>query len=89
MDALGVIETEARTGALKLADAVLATANVTLAGMEYVGAARVVRSRHGDAGAVSAANRMEALSLVHVILLSHDSNPNYKAEQSLPGQKSS
>jgi ethanolamine utilization protein EutM len=52
MEALGMIETKGLTGAIEAADAMVKTANVTLTGKEYIGAAYVVVTCRGDVGAV-------------------------------------
>ena len=90
MDALGMIETKGLTGAIEAADAMVKTANVTLTGKEYVGAAYVVVTCRGDVGAATAATdaaaaaarRVGELISVHVI-----PNPHEEVEKILPGQK--
>lgn len=90
MDALGMIETKGLTGAIEAADAMVKTANVTLTGKEYVGAAYVVVTCRGDVAAVkaatdaaaAAARRVGELISVHVI-----PNPHEEVEKILPGQK--
>ncbi|MGO9242940.1 MAG: BMC domain-containing protein [Bryobacteraceae bacterium] len=90
MDALGMIETKGLTGAIEAADAMVKTANVTLTGKEYVGAAYVMVTCRGDVGAVkaatdagaAAARRVGELISVHVI-----PNPHSDVEKVLPGQK--
>ncbi len=89
MEALGMIETNGLTGAIEAADTMVKTANVTLAGKEYVGAAYVVVTCRGDVGAVkaatdagAAARRVGELVSVHAI-----PNPHGEVEQILPGQK--
>jgi ethanolamine utilization protein EutM len=90
MEALGMIETKGLTGAIEAADTMLKTANVTLTGKEYVGAAYVVVTCRGDVGAVqaatdagaAAARRVGELISVHVI-----PNPNDEVEKILPGPK--
>jgi len=90
MDALGMIETKGLTGAIEAADAMVKTANVTLTGKEYVGAAYVMVTCRGDVGAVkaatdagaAAARRVGELISVHVI-----PNPHNDVEKVLPGQK--
>jgi ethanolamine utilization protein EutM len=90
MEALGMIETKGLTGAIEAADAMVKTANVTLTGKEYVGAAYVVVTCRGDVGAVkaatdaaaAAARRVGELISVHVI-----PNPHEEVEKILPGQK--
>ena len=90
MEALGMIETKGLIGAIEAADAMVKTANVTLTGKEYVGAAFVVVTCRGDVGAVKAAmdaaaaavRRVGELISVHVI-----PNPHAEVEKILPGQK--
>ncbi|MDR3718763.1 MAG: BMC domain-containing protein [Bryobacteraceae bacterium] len=87
-----MIETKGLTGAIEAADTMVKTANVTLTGKEYVGAAYVVVSCRGDVGAVkaatdagaAAARRAGELVSVHVIASPHD-----EVEKILPGQKKS
>jgi ethanolamine utilization protein EutM len=88
MEALGMIETKGLIGAVEAADAMVKTANVTLTGQEYVGAAYVVVTVRGDVGAVkaatdagaAAARRVGELIAVHVI-----PNPHEETEKTLPG----
>ena len=90
MEALGMIETKGLTGAIEAADTMVKTANVTLTGREYVGAAYVVVTCRGDVGAVkaateagaAAARRVGELVSVHVIPSPHD-----EVEKILPGKK--
>ena len=90
MEALGMIETKGLIGAIEAADAMVKTANVTLMGKEYVGAAYVVVTVRGDVGAVkaatdagaAAARRVGALIAVHVI-----PNPHVETEKVLPASK--
>jgi ethanolamine utilization protein EutM len=90
MEALGMIETKGLIGAIEAADAMVKTANVTLTGREYVGAAYVIVTVRGDVGAVkaatdagaAAARRVGELIAVHVI-----PNPSEELEKSLPGAK--
>jgi ethanolamine utilization protein EutM len=90
MEALGMIETKGLIGAIEAADAMVKTANVTLTGKEYVGAAYVVVTVRGDVGAVkaavdagaAAARRVGELVAVHVI-----PNPHEEVEKALPGAK--
>jgi len=90
MEALGMIETKGLIGAIEAADAMVKTANVTLTGKEYVGAAYVVVTVRGDVGAVkaatdagaAAARRVGELIAVHVI-----PNPHEEVEKALPGGK--
>ena len=87
-----MIETKGLTGAIEAADTMVKTANVTLMGKEYVGAAYVVVTCRGDVGAVkaatdagaAAARRVGELISVHVI-----PNPHDETERILPGQKKS
>lgn len=87
-----MIETKGLTGAIEAADTMVRTSNVTLTGKEYVGAAYVVISCRGDAGAVKAsveagaatARRVGELGSVHVI-----PNPHDEVKKILPGQKKS
>jgi len=88
MEALGMIETKGLIGAIEAADAMVKTANVTLTGKEYVGAAYVCVTVRGDVGAVkaatdagaAAARRVGELIAVHVI-----PNPHEEIEKALPG----
>jgi ethanolamine utilization protein EutM len=88
MEALGMIETKGLIGAIEAADAMVKTANVTLTGKEYVGAAYVCVTVRGDVGAVkaatdagaAAARRVGELIAVHVI-----PNPHEETERVLPG----
>lgn len=90
MEALGMIETKGLIGAIEAADAMVKTANVTLTGREYVGAAYVLVTVRGDVGAVkaatdagaAAARRVGELIAVHVI-----PNPADEVEKALPGAK--
>ena len=90
MEALGMIETKGLTGAVEAADAMVKTANVTLTGKEYVGAAYVVITCRGDVAAVkaatdagaAAARRVGELVAVHVI-----PNPHDEVEQILSAPK--
>lgn len=90
MEALGMVETKGLIGAIEAADAMVKTANVTLAGKEYVGAALVCVTVRGDVGAVkaatdagaAAARRVGELVAVHVI-----PNPHGEVEKFLPGPK--
>ena len=54
-DALGLVETKGLIGSVEAADAMVKTANVTLAGKEYIGAGYVTVMVRGDVGAVKAA----------------------------------
>lgn len=88
MEALGMVEVKGLTGAIEAADAMVKTANVTLTGKEYVGAAYVVVTVRGDVGAVkaatdagaAAARRVGELISVHVI-----PNPHEETEKVIPG----
>jgi len=88
MEAHGMIETKGLIGAVEAADAMVKTANVTLTGKEYVGAAYVLVTCRGDVGAVkaatdagaAAARRVGELIAVHVI-----PNPHEEVEKTLPG----
>jgi len=90
MEALGMIETKGLIGAIEAADAMVKTANVTLTGREFVGAAYVIVTVRGDVGAVkaatdagaAAARRVGELIAVHVI-----PNPSDEIEKALPGAK--
>jgi ethanolamine utilization protein EutM len=90
MEALGMIETKGLIGAIEAADAMVKTANVTLVGREYVGAAYVLVSVRGDVGAVkaatdagaAAARRVGELIAVHVI-----PRPHEETEKVIPGKK--
>ena len=74
-EALGMIETKGFIGAVEAADAMVKTANVVLAGKEYIGAGYVTVMIRGDVGAVkaatdagaAAARRVGELVSVHVI----------------------
>lgn len=55
MDALGMIETKGLVGAIEAVDAMVKSANVTLAGMERVGGGYVSVFVRGEVGAVKAA----------------------------------
>jgi ethanolamine utilization protein EutM len=90
MEALGMVETKGLIGAIEAADAMVKTANVTLTGKEYIGAAYVTVTVRGDVGAVkaavdagaAAARRVGELIAVHVI-----PNPHDEVEKVLPGAK--
>ena len=90
MEALGMVETKGLIGAIEAADAMVKTANVTLTGKEYVGAAYVMVTVRGDVGAVkaavdagaAAARRVGELVAVHVI-----PNPHEEVEKALPVAK--
>ena len=90
MDALGMIETKGLTGAIEAADAMVKTANVTLTGKEYVGAAYVVVTCRGDVGAVKAATDAAAAAARRVgelISVQVIPNPHDEVEKILPGRK--
>jgi ethanolamine utilization protein EutM len=79
-EALGLVETRGLIGAIEAADAMVKTANVVLAGKEYIGAGYVTIMVRGDVGAVkaatdagaAAARRVGELVAVHVIPRPHD-----------------
>jgi len=87
MEALGMIETKGLVGAIEAADAMVKTANVVLAGKEYVGAGYVTVTVRGDVGAVkaatdagaAAARRVGDLVAGHVL-----PNPHEEVEKILP-----
>ena len=74
-DALGLVETKGLIDSIEAADAMVKTANVVLAGKEYIGAGYVTVMVRGDVGAVkaatdagaAAARRVGELIGVHVI----------------------
>jgi len=86
-DALGLVETKGLIGSIEAADAMVKTANVTLAGKEYIGAGYVTVMVRGDVGAVkaatdagaAAARRVGELVSVHVI-----PRPHAEVEKVLP-----
>ena len=86
-EALGMIETKGLIGAVEAADAMVKTANVVLAGKEYIGAGYVTVMVRGDVGAVkaatdagaAAARRVGELVSVHVI-----PHPHSEVEKILP-----
>src|SRR5262245_4616458 len=88
MEALGLIETKGLVGAIEAADAMVKTANVVLAGKEFIGAGFVTVTVRGDVGAVkaatdagaAAARRVGELVSVHVI-----PRPHEEVEKVLPG----
>jgi ethanolamine utilization protein EutM len=88
MEALGLIETKGLVAAIEAADAMVKTANVTLAGREFVGAGLVCVTVRGDVGAVraatdagaAAARRVGELVSVHII-----PSPHEEVEKALPG----
>ena len=89
-DALGLIETKGLIGSIEAADAMVKTANVVLAGKEYIGAGYVTVMVRGDVGAVkaatdagaAAARRVGELVSVHVI-----PRPHAEVEKVLPKAK--
>ncbi len=89
-DALGLVETKGLIGAIEAADAMVKTANVVLAGKEYIGAGYVTVMVRGDVGAVkaatdagaAAARRVGELIAVHVI-----PRPHAEVEKVLPKPK--
>ncbi len=91
-DALGLVETKGLIGSIEAADAMVKTANVTLAGKEYIGAGYVTVMVRGDVGAVkaatdagaAAARRVGELVSVHVI-----PRPHAEVEKMLPKAKDS
>ena len=86
-DALGLVETKGLIGSIEAADAMVKTANVVLAGKEYIGAGYVTVMVRGDVGAVkaatdagaAAARRVGELVSVHVI-----PRPHTEVERILP-----
>ena len=78
-EALGLVETKGLIGSIEAADAMVKTANVVLAGKEYIGAGYVTVMVRGDVGAVkaatdagaAAAKRVGELVSVHVIPRPH------------------
>ena len=89
-DALGLVETKGLIGSIEAADAMVKTANVVLAGKEYIGAGYVTVMVRGDVGAVkaatdagaAAARRVGELVSVHVI-----PRPHEEVEKVLPKAK--
>jgi ethanolamine utilization protein EutM len=89
-DALGLVETKGLIGSIEAADAMVKTANVVLAGKEYIGAGYVTVMVRGDVGAVkaatdagaAAARRVGELVSVHVI-----PRPHAEVEKVLPKAK--
>ena len=79
-EALGLVETRGLIGSIEAADAMVKTANVVLAGTQYIGAGYVTVLVRGDVGAVkaatdagaAAARRVGELVAVHVIPRPHD-----------------
>ena len=90
MDALGMVETKGLVGAIEAADAMVKTANVVMAGREYIGSGYVTIFVRGDVGAVkaatdagaAAARRVGELISVHVI-----PRPHSEVERILPKPK--
>ena len=90
VDALGLVETKGLIGSIEAADAMVKTANVVLAGKEYIGAGYVTVMVRGDVGAVkaatdagaAAARRVGELVSVHVI-----PRPHAEVEKVLPKVK--
>ena len=78
-NALGMVETKGRVGAIEAADAMVKAANVLLVGKEQVGGGLVTVMVRGDVGAVkaatdagaSAAEKVGELISVHVIPRPH------------------
>jgi ethanolamine utilization protein EutM len=91
-DALGLVETKGLIGSIEAADAMVKTANVVLAGKEYIGAGYVTVMARGFVGAVTAATaagaaaarRVGELVSVHVI-----PRPHAEVEKVLPKAKDS
>ena len=91
-DALGLVETKGLIGSIEAADAMVKTANVVLAGKEYIGAGYVTVMVRGDVGALkaatdagaAAARRVGELVSVHVI-----PRPHAEVEKVLPKAKDS
>lgn len=88
--ALGMIETRGLTAAIEAADAMIKSAEVTLAGTEKIGSGLVTVMVRGDVGAVKAAvdagsamaSRLGELVATHVI-----PRPHSDVEKILPGIK--
>ena len=78
-EAIGLIETRGRVGAVEAADAMVKAANVKLVGQERIGGGLVTVIVKGDVGAVkaavdsgaAAAKRVGELISVHVIPRPH------------------
>ena len=89
-DALGLVETKGLIGSIEAADEMVKTANVVLAGKEYIGAGYVTVMVRGDVGAVkaatdagaAAARRVGELVSVHVI-----PRPHAEVEKMFPKAK--
>ena len=89
-EALGLIETRGLVAMIEAADAMVKAANVTLIGMEKVGAGLVTVMVRGDVGAVkaatdagaAAAKRVGEVVSVHVI-----PRPHSDTEKLLPSRE--
>lgn len=89
-EALGLIETRGLVAMIEAADAMVKAANVTLIGMEKVGAGLVTVMVRGDVGAVkaatdagaAAAKRVGEVVSVHVI-----PRPHTDTEKLLPSKE--
>jgi microcompartment protein CcmL/EutN len=89
-EALGLIETRGLVAMIEAADAMVKAANVTLVGMEKVGAGLVTVMVRGDVGAVkaatdagaAAAKRVGEVVSVHVI-----PRPHTDTEKLLPSRE--
>lgn len=89
-EALGLIETRGLVAMIEAADAMVKAANVTLVGMEKVGAGLVTVMVRGDVGAVkaatdagaAAAKRVGEVVSVHVI-----PRPHSDTEKLLPSRE--
>ncbi len=89
-EALGLIETRGLVAMIEAADAMVKAANVTLIGMERVGAGLVTVMVRGDVGAVkaatdagaAAAKRVGEVVSVHVI-----PRPHTDTEKLLPSKE--
>ncbi len=89
-EALGLIETRGLVAMIEAADAMVKAANVTLVGMEKVGAGLVTVMVRGDVGAVkaatdagaAAAKRVGEVVSVHVI-----PRPHTDTEKLLPSKE--
>lgn len=89
-EALGLIETRGLVAMIEAADAMVKAANVTLIGMEKVGAGLVTVMVRGDVGAVkaatdagaAAAKRVGEVVSVHVI-----PRPHTDTEKLLPSRE--
>ena len=91
-EALGMVECRGLVAMIEAADAMVKTANVVLAGKEYIGAGYVTVMVRGDVGAVkaatdagaAAARRVGELVSVHVI-----PRPHAEVEKVLPKARDS